>query len=497
MNKIQHLFLFLIISAIFLIPAPGSAFDLELLEQDVEELSARLDEVEKQTLLDKIQIGAEIRTRADWYRYLDHDNDIDDGASAQSTRFRLNMKAEPTENLRFHARLTMFKNWIDNDALGFPVRMDFNNSRVPSDSTLKVERAYMDYFFDILPIAVSIGRLPVTDGLPTELKENTQRKSVYPSMAYDVEADGVAITLLLEEYIPMPDMILRFLYTNFTSDDDLYFFRDDTIAVKSMDFYMGQFETGFPGIFKDTIFIANYIYVPDVVSPGQPFPDNIIAPQIAAAGGIPVSMVVIDPDASYLPDSLGNMSRYILLLESKNFLNTWLDLFACYGNMRVQANGNGGIWVENFATVPPNAPPGNQVMVPFGLGSSLNIKGTKKGECIYYGARLNIPLDKINKKLGPYSPKIGYEYNKGSRYWIGSSWGAEDPFNKLNTRGHAHDFYYIQPIDKNFSIRAGHTEIDYDYANSGSYYEAGTSLFGPEKINTKATNTYLLLDMKF
>ena len=127
MNKIQHLFLFLIISAIFLIPAQGSAFDLELLEQDVEELSARLDEVEKQTLLDKIQIGAEVRARSDWYRYLDHDNNIDDGTSVQSTRFRLNMKAEPTENLRFHARLTMFKNWIDNDAPGFPARMDFND----------------------------------------------------------------------------------------------------------------------------------------------------------------------------------------------------------------------------------------------------------------------------------------------------------------------------------------------------------------------------------
>jgi len=492
MNKKCNIILLFAMSAIFLIPCVSSAFDLELLEKDVEELSARLDEVEKQTLLDKIKIGAEIRTRSDWYRYLDHDNDIDDGTSIQSTRFRLNMMAKATDNLQFHARLTMLKNWIDNDIPGYPGRFDPDYARIPSDSTLKVERAYMDYFFDILPIAVTIGRLPFTDGLTTDLREDTPRKAVYPVMAYDLEGEGIGLSIMLDKWIPMPDIAIRGVYSNLTVDDDLEFFRNDTQYADPIEIFSAQFETGFPGIFKDTLLVLNYVFT-EMGSPDQFISENILGKEIAAAAGVPVSLVTVTPDQNQFPGSLGSMEKYLFLIESKNFLNTYLDLFFCYGKMRINPNGNGPVvWnVSIFGSGLPAIP------VSGGLGSSLNLNKTREGESIYCGARFTIPLERINKKFAQYSPKIGYEYNKGSRYWIGSSWGSEDPLEKLNTRGRAHDFYYIQPIDNNFTIRIGRTEVDYDYANSGGYYEMGASIFGPLKENKKITNTYVLLDMKF
>ena len=170
---------------------------INTLEEDIEELNQRLDEVETKTLVDRISFGAELRTRFDWFHF--EDKDIDDKDSVNmlpSNRFRLNMKADVSDNIKFTGRLVVYKNWLDDS---ITTTRDMNRSRVPTDTTVKLERATMDYFFDSIPAALTFGRLPITDGLPTDLRENTPRKSTYPSLAYDVEGEGIALSYGLED----------------------------------------------------------------------------------------------------------------------------------------------------------------------------------------------------------------------------------------------------------------------------------------------------------
>ena len=114
----------------------------------------------------------------------------------------------------------MLKNWQDND---FGKISGNSEGRVPSDSTLKVERAYVDYFFKLhekLPMALTFGRLPMADGLPTDLRENTPRKATFPSLAYDLIADGVGLSFMLDKLTGLKNSALRMIYIRYVKDNN-------------------------------------------------------------------------------------------------------------------------------------------------------------------------------------------------------------------------------------------------------------------------------------
>ena len=88
----------------------------EFLKEDVEELTELMSVVEKKTMLDRIQIGADLRTRIDWFDYKnDVTNHEEEVHALGSTRFRLILKSDITKNLKFSGRLAMYKNWNDSD----------------------------------------------------------------------------------------------------------------------------------------------------------------------------------------------------------------------------------------------------------------------------------------------------------------------------------------------------------------------------------------------
>jgi hypothetical protein len=72
---------------------------------------------------------------------------------------------------------------------------------------------------------------------------------------------------------------------------------------------------------------------------------------------------------------------------------------------------------------------------------------------------------------------------------MGFNNASEDPLHKLNVNGHAWDFYYLQPISKNFNLRVGYTFLHNNYFNQ--------YISKVQDIDEKITNTYLLLDAKF
>ncbi|MBF0452108.1 MAG: DUF3373 family protein [Candidatus Magnetomorum sp.] len=499
---------------------------LDLLKKDMAELSEVLERVETKSIVDRLEIGAEIRTRLDWYTFRGHDNlrftnepttrKLHEQINLQpSNRFRLNLRANISDNLKFTSRLVMLRHWSDDD---FPVYPDvnfLNTTRVPGDINLKVERAYVDYFFsplEKLPMAFTFGRLPSTDGLPTDFRENTPRKSTYPAIAYNVESDGLGFSLDLEPLTHLPQTAARFIFSLRYDDNEKYFmgkllseksgvYRVDEESMDPIHFCVFQLETHIPDFFGGLLAIFNVLYIPKAGKPDFRYTDELAAfydddPFLGTQG----------------EDSLGYLTKYTLFVESKELLGFNFDWFAGISYMKTHAKGALEFMVypreagQPFDPVPArqayenfdvlvnekgfgelasvydtlkNSPP------PIGL---LNYNGfsDREGHCIHVGGRANLPLKIKN------CPKVGIEYNHGSKYWMNFGEASEDPLHKLSTRGEVWDFYILQPISRYFMLRIGHTVTRHDYDQNLSFYYGE-----PLVVDHNVTNTYFLMDAKF
>ena len=498
--------------------------DIENIESEIEEVSDILQVVEKKSFVDAIELGAEILTRFDWFTFDGHDffsfseeqkGDIlhERVRMLPSNRLRINLVSKITNKLNFHSRLVMYKNWADDDYPVFPISNFLNKSRIPSDIHLNVERAYVDYFFKIFDkyqMAFTFGRLPTTDGFPTNFREDTVRKSTYPSLAYDVEADGFGLTIDLNKITFFPKSSLRLVYLRRYDDNEQYRsgnrltykegkFRIDENAESTYSVYIAQLETGLGNLISDSLFIINLNYMPK--APSQDFRDD---DRLYPFYYDDTKIIYVDS-----PDSLAQGCKLTLFLESQNILNSGIDFFAGYG--KTKTFGEGSIkfmfnpkplglpgepvlaryayskyktLIDNFPTFEPllkdlqSAPP------PIGI---LNYGDSDtEGEAFHVGMRFTFPF-KILHNL-----KFGIEYNRGSRYWLGFSNGSEDPLKKLTTRGKVWDMYLIQPINKYLKIRAGFTLTKQEFDQGLGFY------FGePLSIDHDVNNSYFLIDARF
>jgi hypothetical protein len=409
------------------------------LAKDVENIYDTLDKVETKTLKDRINLGAELRTRVDSFKLKDDvltggAGTVDHNDNYWTNRFRLNMDAEIQKNLLFTGRLTAYKNFA-NEGLA---NNDANQAHVPGNSSLKLDRAYVDWIPEGMPVplALTFGRHPSSEGPPSELKENRLRQSTYPSLLFDGEADGVVATVGLERYLGWKNSGIRFAWgkgyqdTNATTAylDNPGNQYDDTNV------YAMFFETEIPGV-RDSLLVLSALQAEDINS--------------AMLGGT---------------QKLGNMSLYGVHAQANNVADSGFDIFLSTGMNKTDPNGR-----------------------TFGGMGLLNADGTSEhsGWAVYTGLRYNIAYKPWN------NPKVGFEYNHGSEYWSSFTWGSSELYNKLATRGDAYDLYYIQPFNDNLFGRLGYTHINYDHGMS-------TGLFGePGDSNAVLDNVYFLLDCRF
>jgi len=493
------------------------------LNLDMNEQEQILQKVERKTLVDKMQIKAELRTRFDWYDFKGHDNEpfIEKYKTDEiqherinllpSNRLRLNLKANLSKNIRFHSRLVMFRNWFDDDVSVYPEATFLNNARIPSDIKLKVERAYIDFFFNypkIIKPALTFGRIPTTDGLPTDFRENTPRKSTYPGIAYDVETDAIAFSFDISELIHMPGAAIRTMCMIRTDDNEKYsyfgqklsdkkkYYRVDELAEDPLYIYAFQFETNLNTLFNDSFFIFNSIFIPETSNVDLRY--------------VPEIYPLLDESIPYLftekNDKLGSLNKLTFYFQSKNIFNSSFDIFSGISFVKTRAKGALKIMFNPESLGLPgepilardaydvykdklqslveplnalkNAPP------PIGLLNDDGISD-RSAWAMHLGFRYKLPFDIIK------NPKFGVEFNKGSKYWFGVNDASEDPMHKLNTRGYVWDFYYNQTINSYFSVRFGYTYTKHEYDQGLSFYYGQ-----PLKIDHRISNTYFLLDGK-
>ncbi|MEJ2157987.1 MAG: DUF3373 family protein [Desulfobacteraceae bacterium] len=472
-------------------------------EEQSKEMEERLSKAELHTATDKLSFGVELRTRADSIHYsdirrapasltdmffnnfpagfnggtlsqlqgamagmvaagmipaperVDADNDI-----IYTNRLRLDMKSRISPQLTFGGRLAAYKVFGDSTGVKFnqgslgDVTFDGNTSSLPHGDTLRVERAFFNYTFDTetVPINLSLGRRPSTEGSPLEYRNNSLVGGSPLATIINWQFDGASLTFGLEDVTGIPGLALKLCYgvgyegdwgnssslasTQPTVDDvHMYGFIaslfDNEVTSAELTYARASDITdGFTGL----------TVMPFIVSREDRNNDGTDEYYFTANSGGYVSR--LEPMTN-----IGDWEAASLLLKT-NLAEKGpdIDLFLS------------GSWSHtNPSEISRN--PFYEIMGQ-GLLSSNGQLESQDGYSVYAGIVFNLPWD----------ARLGLEYNWGSEYWFNFS-GAEDSLvaSKLAVRGQVWEIYWHQNIvSDNFFVTLGGQYYDYEYTGSGN-----------------------------
>ncbi|MHB8880252.1 MAG: DUF3373 family protein [Thermodesulfovibrionales bacterium] len=377
-------------------------------------------------------------------------------------RFGLNLKAHATEDVTVKARLLMYKLWGHETATpingffadrGFGV-FDGIIGHVPSDNALRVDQAYATWSnIGGAPVWFSVGRRPSAGGVPTNLRQNTEKigNAGIPGLMVDYAFDGLTVGAA-PDIDALPGAYAKICYgrgfdsgfkSQFNSIKDTDFLGIQVVPVDSDNLHAElQWQRGF-----------NIFNVP---SDGGTF----------AGMNIPVTTNMGDIDwfggvvLARLP-KLGNgdLNLFASATMSSSHPNTntmGLPFFSINGGAPINA-GFGLLYDDDPTTLAVDSK-------------------SHTGGAVYLGGRYD---------FNATGTKIGLEYNHGSKYWIGMLPAADDLWtSKLGTRGDVYEAYIIQELkQKPFSkkgkafVRLGYQYYSFDYTGSNNWVGE------PKKIN--------------
>ena len=404
-------------------------------QENTQEIEATLDlaeNIEAKTFQDKINFGVGFKTSLDNFSKTYADGRKVTNNNIWSNKLMLNMKADITENMNFYGRLSMYKYWGSSN-IHLYTYYDNMQGRVPSDSAIYVERAYLNYwFFDknsYIPTSVTLGRQPSSDGPSNQFKDNTTRKGTYSALLYDGAADGVVITSDISKLINNPQSYLRigyakgFGYSESSSNVGNAFIGASNNDIKDTNVFGVFFDTTVPNL-ENSLIQLSYSKMIDIVA--NPLDTN-----------------------SSQNKNIGDVDIYGAMIQASNIKNSHLDMFLQYGHSIAYPNTN---QYSNYG----------------GLLSANGDTSNKSGDSIWIGTRYGFGQKQ--------KYKIGLEYNHGSKNWINLTQGSFDIYNKLSTRGDAYETYLMYVINRYANIRLGYIYIDYDYSGSGWFIGASQKI---------------------
>ena len=368
-----------------------------------------------------------------------------------TNRLRLSMKAKATEDIDFVGRIAMYKIWGQETAapLGTPIwtggswdslqaqndmMFDGNRTHRPSDSALRVDRAYFDW---VQPLGfkdgwLSIGRRASTGGPPLHLREGMgfSEKGGTPSgLVFDMAFDGALLGYAPTEGFPQ-GFIARLCYgKGFESGLDV---KENALSDDSQfaGFNIDLYNT--PNTFIN-LMAARVFNIPDI-------------PEKATA-------------------DIGDVNGGALVIMKKSPHIEW---FGSVGVTRTEPRdlSNWRFPVDGDGTGTFGDSAYDAMASPGGL---LTDEGGEKEDRTGWGAYagIRVPFGEKNK--------IGLEYNYGSKYWIPLTQGADDIYgSKVATRGHVGEAYWIYDITKapvtelsKAFLKLSYQHYEFEYSGSG------------------------------
>ena len=418
---------------LLLLSSSALAATLDSLQKDIDELNDRVDANELAATLNKVKFGLEFTTALNNIQSKNHTTGVKDNYNNRwAMGLYLNMNADVNKYTKFTGRLSMTKAFGDID-LGYPAvgtigSLDAGRG-VAGGSAIYVERAYVDIYMGKYA-ALTIGRLPGTDGPGSNLRNSSARMSTYPALAVNALGDGAVLTLK-----PYTDAALRAGYSKIyqplnpnTSSAGGNIWGNK--GASDANLFFGAFETPFaPKSFGQNLLMLTYINLQNYATPYMNMGQTSVPAQ-----------------------NVGDMQYVNVHFENDKMLGTGLNWFVS-ASYYVGSDGK----VSNAAVatlVQQSEGKLNQqtaAALPYAKFANEN------AWAVHAGLRYDIGS----------AFKIGYEYFKGSEYWYAfSRVSINDPFNFRNTRGDVHDVYAIWQLDLNQFFRLSYTRQHLDYGTA-------------------------------
>lgn len=431
-------------------------------EKRIEKIEKKLDTVSKtataakvQSANDNLKWDVDFRTQVDNIQYKHADGSKSENNALLTNRLWLGAKYKADDNSSFFGKLSYNKAFGDtadhsqsNTNPGY-ANFDWVTNENATDNTIKLKEAYWLYSNETflgadIPWNASVGRRPSTDGLPINIR-NDQKANSPLSHVVDVEFDGFSIKLDTEELTGLQGSWFKICggrgLTNATPRFDMFspaYSRDDekNVDVDMLGFIAVPYDNGqysvhmnyakawnligfdgqslqnFDGAYR------NYKQNPDV---NNAYTLQTMTPSFKDVGDIEFATIL------FKTEGIGNG------------ISDYLD---------------NSIAFASFAASKTN--PNEKGM----LGSLESETGTS----VWLGVNAPCPIL-------PDSAKIGFEWNKGSKYWRSMTYG-EDTYagSKIATRGQAWEVYRTQKLTNALSFGLSYVLMQYDYTGSNSFF---------------------------
>jgi hypothetical protein len=390
-----------------------------------------------------------------------------------TNRLGIDLHAKATKDVTVNVRLVAYKTFGSSDDSAvtnggatpfFADRVgvfDGTLGHVPSSSLLDVDRAYATWAnIADLPVWISVGRRPATNGAPSNLRLNNERpgNGGTPALLVDYAFDGMTIGWAPD--VPgLPGAYAKVCYGR-------------------------AFESGF-----------------DKGNGNNPTGSTVTDTDMLGIAIIPIDT---DPLRIWLQWNRGMNIFDFPVMQNTAFANTGtnvdlgeIDWYGA-GMMSTLKNvgpGNLNFFADGALSI---AHPNHNVSNNAGFqglmtGQFFNQDfdpSDKTGWGAYVGLRYDLPS----------KTKIGFEYNHGSKYWQPFVPAADDIWTaKLGTRGDVYEAYVIQelnlkPISSYLSkafFKVGYQYYDFEFTGSNNWVGA------PVRISEiKSTDLMLLNPMK-
>lgn len=437
-------------------------------EKRIEKIEKKLDNVSKTATAAKVQSAGDnlkwdvdFRTQGDNIQYKHADGSKSENDALLTNRLWLGAKYKADDNSSFFGKLSYNKAFGDtanhsqsNTNPGYS-NFDWVTNENATDNTVKVKEAYWLYnqeklFGADVPWGASVGRRPSTDGLPTNIK-NDQSPNSPLSHVVDVEFDGFSIKFDTQTLTGLTGSWFKICggrgLTNATPRFDMFtpaYAEDDSknVNVDMLGFIAVPYDNGQYSVHM------NYAKAWNLIG----FDQNSLNTFNGAY-------------AAYNPAMGGNANAntaYNLQMATPQFKDVGDIQFATV-LFKTEGIGNG---ISNyldktvaFASFAGSKTDPNEK----GMLGSLE---SETGTSVWLGVNAPCPIL-------PDSAKIGFEWNKGSKYWRSMTYG-EDTYagSKIATRGQAWEVYRTQKITNSLSFGLSYVLMQYDYTGSNSFFGA-------------------------
>lgn len=445
---------------------------MTLHQDELDERMPIIEMIEKKSILDKLNLSPEIELRVDKFNYklgkiTGENTIIQTGEYAGEQRrdeytknfdpsgyihFRLNMNAQLDGKTSFHGRL-IFANSTQANQRVCILSRDIKSHT--STSAFDLDRAYIDFTPNKnsdYAFTFSFGLLPTSGGTPMQFAQNTQRKSMFPALVFDMNSYGIILT----QKFANESFARIILAKAYTLRDTFYPYQCNRENIDNATIIGAYSDTQFDILGGDTLLSFGVNMLQNLKA--HPY----LGPDVTASN----------------TNVLGNMVTLGLGIDLKNIQQSGLTVFAHTALSNPHANGQ----IDDYQITTTNGVQNNPSDIGFSTaeyakGEMLGSNGTS----FYIGAKYD-----ISQTLA-----FGTEYNYGSKYWFSATQGAEDMYNKLATRGDATEIYGMWKFHANLYAKLGFLQINEDYTGSGWHFGEPASKEGVQNIS------YLSLSAKF